>query len=186
MDNRPSAFGHGVREVFRSIASPIDTISAVANKSKWQRAADNIRHKGVQNLNLTEGSEDLKNVKQLAQMSRNSRAMDNVRYRAARGDKGAAAFVRGRRAVRAAAKDPNTANTLLQMKRNPFMSTVFANADTNARQISALGQVLSPNSPYATLLNRRQMDGVRSGYNKLNTMYNIKRSVFGAPNNMQG
>ena len=87
MDNKPSAFGHGVREVFRSIASPIDTISAVANKSKWQRAADNIRRKGVQNLNLTEGSEDLKNIKQLAQMSRNSRAMDNVRYQAAKGDK---------------------------------------------------------------------------------------------------
>lgn len=183
MPDRPSSFGHGVREVFRSIASPIDTISAVANKSRWQRAADSIRSKGLNNLNLSEGSEDLKNVRSLAAMSKNPRAMDNLRYQAARGNKDAAMFVRGRRAVRAAAKDPHTANTLLQMRRNPVVSTLFGSTSTNANQLNALSKVLAPNSPYASALNKRQLDGIRSGYNKLNAMYNIKRSVFGAPNN---
>lgn len=186
MQDKPSAFGHGVREVFRSVLSPIDTIRAVANKSRWQKAADSIRAKGVNNLDLREGSEDLKNVRSLADMSRNSRAMDNLRYRAARGDASASALIRNRRAVRAAAKDPNTANTLLSLRRNPYMSTIFGSADTNARQLDALDRVLAPNSPYAASLTDKQLQSVASGYNKLNTMYNIKRSIFSPPQNMQG
>jgi hypothetical protein len=183
---RPSTFGHGVREIFRSIASPIDTISAIANKSRWERAASNLKNKGVNNLDLSEGSEDLRNLRSLAAMSRNSRAMDNVKYRAARGDKAAAIFFKGRRAVRAAANDPSTANTLLQLKKRPVMSTLFGSVADNENQLNALKKVLAHNSPYASILSRRQLDGVKSGYNKLNTVYNIKRNIFGVPANKQG
>lgn len=183
MNERPSVVGHGIKEVFRSIASPIDTARALFNKSRWQRAADSLQSKGLNNLNLTEGSEDLKNLRSLASMTRNSRAMDNLRFRAKRGDGGASLLVKGRRALRAAASDPNTANTLLQLRRSPIASTLFGSVSTNARQLNALRGVLEPNSPYASILSGRQMNSIRSGYGKLNTMYNIKRSLFGAPTN---